>query len=122
MHAAPIKEADSAFLEEHAAASSLGGSESAEGKAPIPVPAATKVSILDLARRSDGLGVANFEIGRAAERKGVSVREFDRKDRWLAWRIRARKVKQKIAVRQSKKTSKNKGPKKTKKIPIGVNV
>lgn len=69
-----------------------------------------------LARRSDGLGIAGFEIGRAAERKGVKVREFDRKDRWLAWRIRAKKVKDKMAQRQAKKNKKTKGKKSNKMV------
>jgi large subunit ribosomal protein L27 len=29
---------------------------------------------------------ANWEIGRTAEREGISAREYKRGDRWLAWR------------------------------------
>lgn len=69
-----------------------------------------------LARRSDGLGIAGFEIGRAAERKGIHVKEFDRSDRWLAWRIRGKKMKEKLAQRQAKKTKKTKGKKSNKMV------
>ena len=42
---------------------------------------------------------ANWEIGRAAERKGITVREFDKSDRWLAWRKRAAKAKKSAIAR-----------------------
>lgn len=38
--------------------------------------------------------LANWQIGRAAERANIKVRSYKRGDRWLAWRkVQARKVK-----------------------------
>ena len=54
---------------------------------------------------------ANFEIGRAAEKKGITVREYDRGDRWLAWRKRAQKVKKAALARAAKANRKTKGKK-----------
>ena len=45
---------------------------------------------------------SNYEIGRAAEKKGIMVREFDRSDRWVAWRKRAAKAKRAALLRTSK--------------------
>ncbi|KAL2220172.1 putative 50S ribosomal protein L27 [Thermoascus aurantiacus ATCC 26904] len=49
---------------------------------------------------------ANWEIGRAAEKAGIKVPEFDRKDRWLAWRkrkARAERVAQMKSLKKQKK-------------------
>ena len=43
---------------------------------------------------------ANWEIGRAAERAKVKVREFKPRDRWTAWR-KATVRKSKIAEKRS---------------------
>lgn len=53
----------------------------------------------------------NWEIGRAAERAGITVRKFDRKDRWLAWRKRnagIKRVAQKKAIKNTGKGKKKK--------------
>lgn len=42
----------------------------------------------------------NWEIGRVAERANVKVREYERKDRWAAWR-RATKIKAMRAAKMS---------------------
>ena len=52
---------------------------------------------------------ANFEIGRAAEKKGITVREYVRGDRWLAWRKRAQKIKKAALARAAKANRKGKG-------------
>ena len=54
---------------------------------------------------------ANWEIGRAAERKGIKVREFDRKNRWIAWRKRAAKAKRGAVLRAAKANRKGSGKK-----------
>ncbi len=43
---------------------------------------------------------SNWEIGRAAERAGVKVREFKPRDRWMAWR-KAKARNAKIAEKRS---------------------
>ena len=65
-----------------------------------------------------GNRIANVEIGRAGERAGVKVRSFDRKDRWLAWRKRSKKVQAKIALRAAGRTRKTKGKKSNKKVVL----
>ena len=52
---------------------------------------------------------ANWSIGRAAERAGVKVREFDPRDRFMAWRRRAareREAREKRITRQATKKKK----------------
>ena len=55
---------------------------------------------------------SNWSIGRTAERKGITVREFDPKDRWLAWRKRSQKKKRKALMKSVKASRKGKGNKK----------
>ncbi|ERF73177.1 hypothetical protein EPUS_03018 [Endocarpon pusillum Z07020] len=55
---------------------------------------------------------SNWSIGRTAERKGITVREFDPKDRWLAWRKRSQKKKRKAKLRSVRASRKGKGNKK----------
>lgn len=50
----------------------------------------------------------NWSIGRIAERKGIKVREFDRSDRWLAWRKRSKNIKRKALMRAVKANRKGK--------------
>jgi len=116
---------DSAFLKAHIAGSSQPGGKSV----PVPPQAAMQKLPKDklftlqtnpfdpkYAPRAGGYGMANYEIGRAAERKGVSVKEFDRKDRWTAWRVRAKKVKEKMMARAARANRKTKGRKSSKKV------
>lgn len=52
---------------------------------------------------------ANWEIGRAAERAGISAKPHARKNRWLAWRkrkARAQKVAQMKSLKSKKKSAK----------------
>lgn len=54
---------------------------------------------------------ANWEIGRAAEKAGIKVKEFDPKNRWLAWRkrkARAERAAQMKSLKNKKKSSKKK--------------
>ena len=52
--------------------------------------------------------IANAELARQAEEKKVKVREFDRKDRFYAWRVRVRKMKEKKLARAALGKSKKK--------------
>ena len=54
----------------------------------------------------------NWQIGRAAEKAGVTVKPFDRKNRWLAWRRRHAKFEHAAKMRSLK--GKGKGGKKGK--------
>lgn len=124
MYATPIKEAplnaelqaakDAEFLQAHIAE----GSKPAKA---IPHPSKTAKPGLkpfdpQNMVRAGGHGISNYEIGKAAEVKGVRVKEFDRKDRWTAWRVRAQKVKQKMLDRAAKANRKTKGKKSVKKV------
>lgn len=118
MYLVPIKQtqeesvlSDAAFLRAHII----------EGKVmtkPPPTPAPATTTQLPYALRKGGHGMANHEIGRAAERKGIRVKIFDRKDRWTAWRVRAKKSKEKQLLRAAKANTKTKGKKSNKKVKI----
>jgi len=116
MFASPIKDPNpvsqeatsTAFLKAH-----MANANDRPKLAPTP-PAA--VPTAPLALRRGGFGIANFEIGRAAERAGKVVPEFDRKNRWKAWRIRAAKVKVKMMNRAARASRKMKGKKSNKKV------
>ena len=119
MYATPIKGGDtsSAFLESHLSANSTGtpGTEDA-AKTPLPQTAneaaPPPVQAAPVMRQGTHMQrEANFEIGRAAEKKGITVREYDRGDRWLAWRKRAAKVKKAALARAAKASRKGKGKK-----------
>lgn len=56
---------------------------------------------------------ANWQIGRAAENAGVKVEEWNRKDRWGAWRKKVERIKRVAQMRELK--NKRKGKKKAKK-------
>ncbi len=61
----------------------------------------------------------NWSIGRTAERKGITVREFDPKDRWLAWRKRSQKIKRNALLKSIKgKTRQGKGSKKKRPMKV----
>ncbi|TQB67912.1 54S ribosomal protein L2 mitochondrial [Monascus purpureus] len=52
---------------------------------------------------------SNWEIGRAADRAGITVPEYNRKNRWLAWRkrqARAERAAQMKSIKGKKKASK----------------
>jgi large subunit ribosomal protein L27 len=54
---------------------------------------------------------ANWQIGRAAEKAGITAKEFDRGNRWMAWRRRqerAQRVAQMKSLKGKKKAGKNK--------------
>jgi large subunit ribosomal protein L27 len=111
MYAAPIKgDASAAFLESHLSANSSGAPKAlptpTSNKGVTSVPAAPVMRQGTYMQRE-----ANFEIGRAAEKKGITVREYDRGDRWLAWRKRAQKVKKAALARAAKASRKTKGKK-----------
>ena len=108
MYAAPIKESNASFLESHATANSVG-----RLAAPPQVPAVNgRRTTADpaLSTRNRGIRfrkVSNWEIGDAAAKKGITVRPFDRKDRWYAWKIRAQKQKTSALARAAKATRKS---------------
>lgn len=55
---------------------------------------------------------ANWQIGRAAEKAGIKAPEFDRKNRWLAWRkrkARAERAAQMKSLKNKKKAAKKAG-------------
>ncbi|KAL4886334.1 ribosomal L27 protein-domain-containing protein [Aspergillus karnatakaensis] len=55
---------------------------------------------------------ANWQIGRAAEKAGITAATFKRGDRWTAWRkrqVRAKKALEMKSLRGKKKASKKKG-------------
>ncbi|KAK2756490.1 54S ribosomal protein L2 mitochondrial [Arachnomyces sp. PD_36] len=56
---------------------------------------------------------ANWEIGRAAEVAGIKTEEWNRKDRWGAWRKKLERIKRVAQMRELK--NKRKGKKKPKK-------
>ncbi|KAG5208108.1 54S ribosomal protein L2 mitochondrial [Trichophyton interdigitale] len=49
---------------------------------------------------------ANWEIGRAADRAGITVQEWKRKDRWTAWRRKLEKIKRVAQMKELKKKKK----------------
>lgn len=52
---------------------------------------------------------ANWQIGRAAEKAGITAKQFNRKNRWLAWRKRqdrAQRAAQMKSLKGKKKASK----------------
>ncbi|EFR00881.1 60S ribosomal protein L2 [Nannizzia gypsea CBS 118893] len=49
---------------------------------------------------------ANWEIGRAADKAGITVQEWKRKDRWTAWRRKLEKVKRVAQMKELKKKKK----------------
>ena len=104
------KNVDESFLEAHLSAASKEPRQTALKSghvAPAPAPPATF-------NRQGTFREANASIGRAAERKGVKVREYDRSDRWLAWRKRASRVKTAMAAKAARGTKKTKGKKSNK--------
>lgn len=117
---------DSAFLRAQIASALQPGGKTGPVPSQAAVQKSQKGKVFTLtqtnpfdpkyAPRSGGYGMANYEIGRAAERKGITVKEFDRKDRWTAWRIRAKKVKEKMIARAARANRKTKGRKSSKKV------
>ncbi|KAE8145946.1 ribosomal L27 protein-domain-containing protein [Aspergillus avenaceus] len=55
---------------------------------------------------------ANWQIGRAAEKAGITAKQYSRNNRWLAWRkrkARAERAAQMKSLKNKKKASKGKG-------------
>lgn len=116
---------DDQLLDAHAVVSQGDGSID---KVPVPKQASTAkpVQMFSLkpfepghTTRRGGYGIANWEIGRAAEHKGIDIKPFDRTDRWRAWRQRTKRVKTKQLAKAAKARSKTKGKKSNKKIAAG---
>ncbi|EXJ76593.1 uncharacterized protein A1O5_01101 [Cladophialophora psammophila CBS 110553] len=120
MYATPMKplpsaesqiSADESFLEAHLSQSSKQTPfKSAQGGAIIPQAAAPP----PVFNRQGTYREANASIGWAAERKGVKVREYDRSDRWLAWKKRALRVKRGMEAKAARAMRKTKGKKSNK--------
>ncbi|KIW29849.1 ribosomal protein L27 [Cladophialophora immunda] len=120
MYAAPMqpppesqKSVDESFLEAHLSLSSKGHGQvafkSSRG-AVTPTPAAPPPAF----NRQGTYREANASIGWAAERKGVKVREYDRNDRWLAWKKRSLRVKRGMEAKAARAMRKTKGKKSNK--------
>ncbi|KAJ9617120.1 54S ribosomal protein L2 mitochondrial [Cladophialophora chaetospira] len=115
MFAAPMnrpteaqKSEDESFLEAHMSAASrappIKSGRSVSAPTPPPAPF----------NRDGTFRETNTSIGLAAERKGVKVRDFDRSDRWLAWRKRQIRVKRGMEAKAARGTKKTKGKKSNK--------
>jgi hypothetical protein len=124
MFATPIKShngaSDAVWLESHLSAGSktvsspnpssqIGGA----GQTNVPPPAVSARPKYNLAWES------NWSIGRTADRKGIEVRDYDRKDRWLAWRKRNQKIKRTAFMKAMKASRKGKGNKKKVQRKVG---
>lgn len=123
MYASPITSGnhEAAFLQSHLSSNSegvtpepnsergLGAALPPSSKQPAPVHAEVHSPVMRQGTYMQR--EANFEIGRAAEKRGINVREYDRGDRWLAWRKRAQKVKKAALARATKASRKTKGKK-----------
>lgn len=104
MYASPMKmekqgragdEAARSFLEHHISEGSKGG---------VVLKNAPEPPIM----RQGQYRIANVEIARQAERNKVWVRPFDRNDRFYAWRVRTKKIKEKKLVRATMSKGKKK--------------
>jgi large subunit ribosomal protein L27 len=120
MYATPIKgDSSAAFLESHLSVNSSRPSKTAltptSNNGVPPVQAAPVMRQGTHMQRE-----ANFEIGRAAEKKGITVREYDRGDRWLAWRKRAQKIRKSALAKAAKANRKTKGKKTNKSAKVGL--
>ena len=105
------KSLDETFLESHMSPASRAPRQPAfMSERVIPKPAPPPATF----NRHGTFREANASIGLAAERKGVNVREYDRTDRWLAWRKRQLRIKRGMAARAARDTKKNKGKKSNK--------
>ncbi|EXJ91839.1 hypothetical protein A1O3_00389 [Capronia epimyces CBS 606.96] len=113
MYATTVREtpSDKNFLESHS---------STYGYTPFKT-GSTPTTPLPTIQREGTYREANVSIGRAAERKGVNIRPYDRQDRWLAWRKRSARVKQGLEAKAARATRKSKGKKSNKGVKIGGN-
>jgi hypothetical protein len=116
MYATPIA-ADAAagsgsFVERHRTPHATPTSTASEAGAPGQAQARVQAPPPPVMRQGTYMQrEANFEIGRAAAKKGITVREYDRGDRWLAWRKRAHRLKRAALARAAKANRKAKGKK-----------
>jgi hypothetical protein len=121
MYATPIKaddddDASRSFLESHLSAD---GARAPHTTLASPSNTAAAAAAPVMRQGTYMQREANFEIGRAAEKKGITVREYDRGDRWLAWRKRAHKVRKAALARAAKANRKAKGKKSIKSTKRG---
>jgi hypothetical protein len=98
---------------------------------PIPKPAETATSFLESHLSTNSKGIvapfmrkgtnreANASIGQAAERKGIKVIPYDRKDRWSAWQKRNARIELAEISKVAKNTKKSKGKKSNKGAKVG---
>jgi large subunit ribosomal protein L27 len=98
----PGEEEARSFLEGHISDNSVG-------------PSSTVPSTPPTIMRPGQYRIANVELARQAELKKVKVRPFDRKDRFYAWRVRTKKIKEKKLARAAmgktkKKKQSRRGP------------
>jgi len=98
--------------------SGTGGMTLTNVPPPSPPPPAAPVSKRP---RYNLSWESNWSIGRTAERLGIKVKEYDRKDRWLAWRKRGETAKRIILLKKIKKPRKQKNMRKNHgKVPKSI--
>lgn len=117
MFASPIKQhtgsSDALWLESHISgnskmATTTNQPSESSGMVSMPVPPPA----VSARPRYNQSWESNWSIGRTAERKGITVRDYDRKDRWLAWRKRSQKLRKTAFTKATKSSRKGKGSKK----------
>lgn len=81
-------------------------------EAAVSRPSLQERPLVERLRTGHAYREINWEIGRSAERAGVTVRDFDRKDRWLAWRKRQIKAKKTAFLKANRADRKGKGKQK----------
>ena len=117
MYAAPLKPSaglgDASWLESHMSANSKMATSivqsSETGGTNLKVaPPRGKAARPKYSLRWE----SNWSIGRTAERKGIKVREYDPKDRWLAWRKRNQRSKRTLVIKAVKASRMSKAGKK----------
>lgn len=117
MYAAPLKPSagpgDATWLESHMSANSKMGASIAQSSETGGMNVKVAPPRGKAARPKYSLHwESNWSIGRTAERKGIKVREYDRNDRWLAWRKRNQRFKKSLALKAMKSSRMVRGGKK----------
>lgn len=121
MYEAPINgQSDEEFLQNHLSENSKGPRSDAEDMMPTPTAKPVGAGMIKTyANKPLTPWPTNYEIGRAGESNAALVRPFDRKDRWLAWRKRSKRVKEGLLAKAAKATRKTKGKKSNKGGAVG---
>ena len=115
MYACPIKTGGSGRVGDVEAAKFLEGHVSENSKPASANSTAGRMATAEPPPiyRAGEYRIANVELVRQAERNQARVRPFDRKDRFYAWRVRAKRIKEKRLA----KAGQGKGKKKAQAKP-----